>query len=155
MRAIYEHAQLISLLLCACRHDTADPKWTMADPHRPQELNNPASGRSTPKSISRHSHNRNGSNYSKSAPEGRDVESEDCGENQPLISRSLVEPVIEESDVLNSSQSSSILQLRREAAGGALGRLSPESSLERSNLDHEWEFIAQRNERKREIHGTT
>ena len=127
----------------------------MADPQNEQELNNPAAGRSTPKSIPRGSHNRNGSNYSQSAPDGRDVESEDGGENQPLLSRSLVEPVIEESDVLNSSQSSSMLQRRREAAGGALGRLSPESSLEQSNLDLEWEIIAQRNERKREVHGTT
>ena len=127
----------------------------MADPQNEQELNNPAAGRSTPKSIPRRSHNRNGSNYSQSAPDGRDVESEDGGENQPLLSRSLVEPVIEESDVLNSSQSSSMLQRRREAAGGALGRLSPESSLEQSNLDLEWEIIAQRNERKREVHDTT
>ena len=125
----------------------------MADPQKEQELNDPAAGRSTPKSIPRRSHN--GSNYSKSAPDGRDVDSEDSGENQPLLSKSLVEPVIEESDVLNSSQSSSMLQRRREAAGGALGRLSPESSLEQSNLDSEWEIIAQRNERKREVHGTT
>ena len=90
-----------------------------------------------------------------SPPDARDVESEDSGEYQLLLSRSLVEPVIEESDVLNSRQSSSMLQRRREAAGGALGRLSPEWSLERSNLDCEWEIIAQRNERKREIHGTT
>ena len=60
-----------------------------------------------------------------------------------------MEPVIEESDILNSSQSSSMLQCRREAAGGALGHLSPESSLERSNLDPELEVIAQRNEHER------
>ena len=126
----------------------------MASPQSEEELINPASGRSTPRSISRRPHNRSGDNYSKSAPVGSE-DTQDSGENQPLLSRSLVQPVIEESDVYNSSQSSTMLQRRREAAEGALGRLSPESSFERSNLDLEWEIVAQRNELKREVHGTT
>ena len=126
----------------------------MASPQNEEELTNPASGRSTPQSIPRRPHNRDGNNYSRSAPVGSE-DTDDSGENQPLLSRSLVEPVIEDSEVLNSSQSSSMLQRRREAAEGALGRLSPESSLERSNLSLEWEMVAQRNELKRAVHGTT
>lgn len=126
----------------------------MASPQNEQELANPASGRSTPQSIPRLPHNRKGNDYSKSAPVGSEG-LEESGENQPLLSKSLVEPVIDESDVFNSSHSSSMLQRRREAAEGALGRLSPESSFGRSNLGFEWEIVAQRNELKREVHGTT
>lgn len=126
----------------------------MASPQNEQELANPASGRSTPQSIPRLPHNRKGNDYSKSAPVGSEG-LEESGENQPLLSKSLVEPVIDESDVFNSSHSSSMLQRRREAAEGALGRLSPESSFGPSNLGFEWEIVAQRNELKREVHGTT
>lgn len=95
-------------------------------------------------------------NYSRSAPVSTgsrlsDNEGE-SGEDRPLLGRSLVEPILDESDVFSSSESSAF-QRRKEAAQGALSGLRKSRSS--SDLDDSWVEILERNEHKRDDHGTT
>ena len=124
--------------------------------HPTHELSNPVAP-SSPKPIVS-SRNSSDSNYSKSAPASagtRHSDSEwESGEDRPLLGRSLVEPILEESEVFSSSMSSeSSAMLRRKEA--AQGQLRDVKNPVDSGLDDSWVEILERNVHKREDHGTT
>ena len=142
-------------------NDAKRPKWVNLE----SVTGNNNSPAAHPVQIPRQSGESQGS-YAKSAPT---VNSRGNRETSPFLtssSNSLVDPVLEEQDIMLSSSldsKSSTVQRRKEAAQGPFHQTYPSyGAAERGYYDEdhyfdesEYDFIQKRNEGKREDHSTS